>query len=333
MAAHGNPGSRAARALVVFLCETRAWELTATSFREHVLEPLDADLALCVANNSREVPNPYYEWARFTWQIDEPADWADLLTAESGGRDDWRRLEGLDESFLGGTGTGAERTPGSGAIIMFFRRLLRQELAGRGLADEYDWFIITRSDFLWLVPHVPLDLLDQSSIYIFDGEHYGGVTDRYAAIPADLIHDFLTIPDPIFDSPDDLCMRLRAVMAASGGLMNPEIFIATRLREIGLWDRVRWLPYCAFSVRTAQGHTSWSGGTFDQAHGFFVKYPEELARSRALARAVRTEDDWRVLFAPVRGLAKRQVLALRLWYALRMPKPWRRLLSAARREA
>ena len=43
----------APRVLVILLCETRAWELTAEPFRHNVLDALGADLALCVADNAR----------------------------------------------------------------------------------------------------------------------------------------------------------------------------------------------------------------------------------------------------------------------------------------
>jgi hypothetical protein len=254
---------------VIFLCETRAWEVTAEPFRTNVLEPLGADLGLCVADGVREEPNPFYDMARFVWREPEPDDWSGLIEAESGGHRLWRELVDMDESFLGGLGSGTDRTPGSGAIIMYFRRFVARCLRQNDLLDAYDWFIFTRSDFLWPIPHPPLSVLDNDAIYILDGERYGGVTDRYAAVPRALLETFLKVPDPIFDDPLELLARARVEMAPSPNEhFNPERFIALRLRELALWSRVKWLPYIPFSVRLPGGHTSWSKGSFDPGKGF-----------------------------------------------------------------
>ena len=47
--------------LIALIGETRASELTFESFLAQVLDPLDADLGLCV--RSGEPPNPFYERA------------------------------------------------------------------------------------------------------------------------------------------------------------------------------------------------------------------------------------------------------------------------------
>jgi hypothetical protein len=85
-----------AKTLVIVLAETRAHEITFRSFKEHVLDALDADLALCVADNSREDPtNPFYVAARYVWRLSEPDDWGDLFDGfqrQIGADGDWRRL-------------------------------------------------------------------------------------------------------------------------------------------------------------------------------------------------------------------------------------------------
>ena len=70
------------------------------------------------------------------------------------------------------------------------------------MLDRYDRFVVTRSDFVWLCPHPPLSILDPRSLWIPDGEHYGGVTNRHLVvsredlIPAvSLIEDILLRPE------------------------------------------------------------------------------------------------------------------------------------------
>ena len=318
----------APRVLVILLCETRAWELTAEPFRHNVLDALGADLALCVADNAREEENPFCEWATHTWRLPEPDDWSEAFEAESGGGRGWQEIVDLSQYFLGGLGTGDERTRGSGAIIMWFRRALRRCLQNDGLLDAYDWFIVTRSDYLWNTPHPSMQLLDDGCIYILDGEHYGGVTDRYAAVPRQLMRQFLMVPDPIFDEPEALAARIRSAQEETGiRVINPEWFVAFRLRELGLWNRVRWLPYIPYAVRTPTGHTSWSAGTLDASRGYYVKYRGEFIRAAAVAAVIHDAADWRVFFAPVRGIVKRTYVRVRVTC---MELPWRMRGRAAR---
>ena len=299
--------------LVIFLCETRAWEITAEPFRRNVLDVLNADLALCVADNVREQPNPFSEWAAHTWRFPEPDDWCDVFDAESGGDGAWRELVDLDQSFLGGLGAGAQRTPGSGAIIMWFRRALRRCLEDNALLDAYDWFIVTRSDFLWNTPHPPMELLDDDCIHILDGEQYGGVTDRYAAVPRHLMRRFLTVADPIFDAPHALAARMRSDREVRGNaVINPEWFVAFRLRELGLWNHVRWLPYIPYAVRLPTGHTSWRSGRFDSTRGYYVKYRGEFIRALAVAAVIRAAADWARFLSPRRGLVRRAYVRARV---------------------
>jgi hypothetical protein len=133
-------------ALVVILCETRAWEITSDEFFRNVIDPLNADLALCVGDSEREADNPFYECAKYTWKFPEPIDWGDAYESATGNRN-WEALLTLHEQFFGGIKHAKSQNLGSGAIIMFFRYLLGARLAEEGLLESYDWLIVTRSDF------------------------------------------------------------------------------------------------------------------------------------------------------------------------------------------
>ncbi len=66
--------------LVVVLCETRAHEHTYDLFKKNLLDVMNADLCLCVANNHREDrENPFYQQAKYVWCFDEPEDWGDAI--------------------------------------------------------------------------------------------------------------------------------------------------------------------------------------------------------------------------------------------------------------
>jgi hypothetical protein len=157
-----------------------------------------------------------------------------------------------------------------------------------GILDRYERFVITRSDFVWLCPHPPLSVLDRGSLWIPDGENYGGFTDRHlvvsredAAAALSLIDDILLRPDELYEE-----MKHRADW-------NPERFLALHFARKGLLPRVRLFPYVMYTARGVRDTPStWSPGRFEPSVGHIVKYPSEFVTARAYATAIRTREDW-----------------------------------------
>jgi hypothetical protein len=291
---------------VAIVAETRAWELTAESLYSNVLDVLDADLALCVGDH--ENPNPLYERAKFVWRTPEPDDWGELYDRKAGGRH-WRLLLTPGGQLLGGIDDPEIKEIGSGAIVLYFRQFLAESIERAGIVDDYDWLIVTRSDLLWPVQHPSTRYLSSRRIYALDGEGYGGIGDRHLIIPRRYVRRFLEVPDPIFSDPELLARDLdRVSVAQNWPVLNPERFLAARLRALGLWRHVRFLPYVPFAVRPPGGSTRWSEGEFDEERGFYVKYPTELKRSRIARRFVPDQDSWGRYLASVRGAGRRREL-------------------------
>jgi hypothetical protein len=292
--------------LVAVVAETRAWELTAKSFFSNVLDPLDADLALCVGDH--ESANPLYDRARFVWRAPEPDDWSDLYDRKVGGSQ-WRALLQPGGHLLGGTTDPSAQEIGSGAIVLYFRQFLAESIGRAGLADVYDWLVVTRSDLFWPLPHPQTRYLSARHLYALDGEGYGGVEDRHLVLPRRFMNRFLEVPEPIFSDPEALRLRLdRISLSQDWPVLNPERFLAARLRELGLWRHVRFLPYVPYAVRAPGGATRWAEGVFDPERGFYVKYPTELERSRIAQRYVHDAESWRRYLAPLRGARLRREL-------------------------
>ena len=322
------------RVLVVVMGETRGAEITGKPFLDLVVDELGADLALCVGD--REDENDLYQRAKYVWRLSEPDDWAELYNRKAGGPD-WRCLLDLDENFLGGIQDPKFPTVGSGAIVLYFREYLKEKLESEGLLDSYDWFVVTRSDFLWQAPHVAVEQLSDDRLWFLDGDRFGGLPDRHFVIPQHFMRGFLECTAPIFSDPKGLRESLGEEMFVDGqGLLNVEMFLAWRLRALGLGNRIGYLPYVAFTVRPAEGTTRWAAGEFDDELGFFVKYPSEQQRAYASAPFVKDQQSWERFLSPVRGLTSR--LRVRwecrdLWIneqlslaRPRLGRPWRRLL-------
>lgn len=239
--------------LVIVLAETRAHEHTFRLFKSNLLDVYKADLCLCVANNEREdTSNPFYRGAKYIWTYDEPKDWGEAfahmqLAGNHAG--DWRRLLEIKDQWLGGI-KGKNAHAGSGAILLFFRWFLRESLVQHDIVNEYDRFVVTRSDFVHPVPQVPLAALDARSIWIPDGEDYGGYTDRHIIVSRSDVLDVLSIADDIVANPVELYAQMRSSQA-----WNLERYIRFAFERLGLTDRIRRYPYVMYAVRTTAGHT------------------------------------------------------------------------------
>ena len=97
---------------------------------------------------------------------------------------------------------GEPRQPGSAGILLFFRWFLKERLRSTGTIDQYDRFVVTRSDFVHRIPHPPLRILDHRQIWIPLGEDYGGYTDRHIVANREDILRVLSIADPILAEPE-----------------------------------------------------------------------------------------------------------------------------------
>lgn len=272
--------------LIVVLCETRAHAKTFAGFKQNLLDVFDADLALCVAENEREDKgNPFYKHARYVWTCPEHEDWGcgfEQLMPDLHPR--WRECAVIGTQWMGGIKSEPNH-PGSGGIVLFFRVFLSRMLQQHGLLDQYDRIIITRSDYMFEVPHPPVELLDNQFIWIPDGEHYGGYTDRHIICPSRHVLEVLSAADLFKENPDEVTHRMKSRD------WNVERVLKDHFERVGLSKWIRIMPYVMFAIREEGGHTSWSKGRYDKPMGFYVKYPEELRKSK-LAATLLAAGDW-----------------------------------------
>jgi hypothetical protein len=290
------------RALVAVMAETRAWEITAQSLFENVLDPLGADLALCVGDH--EGPTPLHERAKFVWRAEEPDDWGELYDRKAGGPG-WRTLLKPGAQLFGPI----EPEVASGAIVQYYRQFLKESIERAGVVDDYEWLVVTRSDLLWPIPHPDTRYLSGRHIYALDGEGYGGVGDRHLIVPRRFVTSFLEVPSPIFSNPQGLKRELdRISVAEDWPILNCERFLAARLKALGLSRHLRFLPYVPFAVRPPGGSTRWMEGVLDEEKGYYVKYPTELERSHIAQRFVSGQESWARYLAPLRGARLRRQL-------------------------
>jgi len=165
---------------------------------------------------------------------------------------------------------------GSAGALIFFRDLALRGIRENGLLEKYDRFIVTRSDFRWLLPHPGLHLLDPEKIWIPDGMGFNnGYTDRHAVMSRGNIEKYLDILETIILKSRT---RFQAMVAMNEPKWNLERTIKFHLAKHGV--EVKGLPYVMFSVREEGGSTSFSHGRWEPELNLYVKYPAERTWAR-----------------------------------------------------
>lgn len=283
------------KTLICIIGETRAWQHSWPSFKKNVLDPLDADLAVCIGVDSGyDFENAFWTSAKFHWVSEEFDDYgagfdcaqSELIT--EGPRHNWRELLKVKNQWLGGV-KGRDQHPGSGGLLIYYRWLLLKNLRSSGALNQYDRFIITRSDFVWLRQHPDMAILDPNSIWVPDGEYYMGITDRHAVCSKANIEPFLDLIVPIVTTPLMLIDRMK-----HRADWNLELFIRDHLLRHDLLKTVKTFPYIMFSVRDKAGATRWSSGIWSDALKCFIKYPSEYSAAHFWAAVLSVSPDMRL---------------------------------------
>lgn len=277
-----------ARGLVILLCQDRELDKTFASMKTNLLGPLNADLALFGTESEASSGIDYAH----KWSFPEPSDWTQEIL-NIGISAEWLgRLAALHPSFLGGIHLHPEKSPagqktGSGAIILFWRYLLGKTLSESRALDHYDWFVITRSDFTWASPFPPIENLNPNKIYFLNGEKYGGVSDRFILFHRNSLSSVAAVCDELFENPERVYERLRHLPS-----INPEVFLNVEWGNLGVMERAKFLPYIAFSIRSASGTSRWQMGSWNEELGVFVKYRNEYRQARSFAKLINQPNHW-----------------------------------------
>lgn len=171
--------------LVCIIPQLRCCEITWESFKKNVLEELDADLLLCIADKEIQ-ENDYLKNAKFIFKKKEPVnDWSEHFDEMSSM---WRNFSNIPGGWLGPSKV-PYRHDYTGGIVLFYRWYLYKILTDNGILDMYDQIIITRSDYMWAKPHPKLD---NDHVWFPNGEFHGGLCDRHMVVPSKLAKEFLT---------------------------------------------------------------------------------------------------------------------------------------------
>ena len=178
--------------LVCIIGNLRGGELPVKMMKKHLLDPFNADLALCIGDRFNDDNSGYMSLAKYTWIHTEPVEkdgWGKIFD-EVGS--EWRNIRPKSKRMIGLLGGLNKNASGSGGIIFSFRHWLKKKLLENDLLSKYDYFIVTRSDHVFINSHFKFDPV---SICIPEGEGYSenGITDRFCIVHRDNIIKSLEI--------------------------------------------------------------------------------------------------------------------------------------------
>ena len=168
-----------------------------------MLDPNDADLALFLGASKNRKTSLYYR-AKYVWEFPEPDDWRvaidDLFGTNPTDEHSWRPI--AEETSPSGPFSGTNEDPyGSGIINRLLWWYLRERLLSMGLVEQFDRFVITRTDQYY---PCPLDLsgLDCTKVWIPTGEDWSGICDRFIIVAKEHVLPLLDVIRPAILQPD-----------------------------------------------------------------------------------------------------------------------------------
>lgn len=266
------------KTLVIILAETRGHDLTWENNVQNFIGPLNADLSLCVGYREGydRLKDPFYKNAKYTIEYNEPKDYSEAynIAAKFYGKekDSWRKILQVKDQLFGGIKDLHNEHRGAGGLLIFYRWLFIHTFPQSKL-DDYDRFIITRSDFFYKFTHIPLGCLDPHYIWIPEGENYGGITDRHMIVNRADLHSCLNFLEKIITDTDNLLIE----MTSMDTNWNIEKFLMFQMKKNNLYSKIRIFPRSMFTVRGAHHTSRWDNDPklFLKEHNFYVKYIAE----------------------------------------------------------
>ncbi len=237
--------------LVILAGSPRGGEATWKSLNKNVLEPLNADLAVCTDIwNDKNILN---ELAKFKWIL-EP-----FKSYESYYED---RFKGSWKTYFE---TGSETGLYSSGLIHFlFKDIIKNQFLGTVL--DYKYLIYSRFDQFYVNEH---PRIETDKILIPKGEDYFGICDRHTILPSKHAYDFL-----------DICSYIDSEKALKDkpDFNNCETTFKNHLSHINLLENVERIDRFQFTASLKHDKTNWRVPKYKVYFykDLMIKYPDEF---------------------------------------------------------
>jgi hypothetical protein len=250
--------------LVVIVGSLRDGERAWQSLYRNVLDHDMDDLALVIGKTGQDAKSgssgttntSLHQRAKFVFEFPEYGDdWTNALDSIGTSQDPdmtWRQVANKTDTPRGSNILSPTQfsKSGSGAINYYARWVLMQNIVKLKLHKRYSRFIITRADHFYLCPHPTERDLDNSYVWLPDGQDWGGMEDRHFVCSGNDILTALNVLPPLITNPKKYLELRRGI--------NPEGLTKLRWQEDGLLDKVKRFRRNMFLVKTANDTTRWS---------------------------------------------------------------------------
>jgi hypothetical protein len=261
------------KCLIIVIGTIRGGPLAWKSAIKNLVDTNHADLALFVGVkhlvSSVKNTSLLFQQSKYIWTHEEYDDWADAIDLIHGSK--WRNTVLPFYSQNGGIFSGVAGIQGSGAIIFMIRWFLAQRLEKEGIMEQYERFIITRSDYYYLCPCNIQHLDVENFLWIPSLEDYGGYTDRFLVVGRYHLLSALNILPSILQYNTSM---IKEVVSRHVDLWNPESLIKYRWDQDGL--RVRYLPLVMFTCAAMMDKSRWKQRSQTlYPEGIYLKYRKE----------------------------------------------------------
>ena len=167
--------------LVCIIGTLRGGHIPCETLKRHILDPYNADLLLCITKNK---DNRNYDMMRLATYVFEHEHQVSMENAfDNAMKTKW-------------SSPCLQRTVWNHANMIYYRWLLKQDLIKHNIFTKYDYFIVTRSDNVYInsnFPFIPHIL----SIPIV--QDYKGICDRFMIVDASNVILSLSIMEFIFE--------------------------------------------------------------------------------------------------------------------------------------
>lgn len=182
----------------------------------------------------------------------------------------WRDFFKGKEHITGGLKENGLQKTGSAGILIFYRWFLLHNLIENDLINKYDRFIITRSDFIYQMPHPHMPLMNENCIWVPDS----GYISKHVILSKNNIKPYLNIFTNLINKSNDYFIKMNYKSK-----WDLESLIKLHLEQNIVRHLVKEFPNIMYSVRGENGFTRGSPGIYSIDLGYYIKYNYEYDKS------------------------------------------------------
>ena len=174
-------------------------------------------------------------------------------------------------------------------LQMYYNFKKINDMFGKILEDNYDYIILTRSDFLYLFEFPDIIQLTGNSdiIWTYDKHDYGGINMCLICVPFNYIRKYLT-------STYDYLNDHNNVLKLNGLSINNEKLYKLYFEEYN-WEIGKITPNSFISADSANEITTWAKIRYSDERNVYYKYEEQMNDAYSAYEQYRNGSLWKYI--------------------------------------